>query len=162
MKNSTRTTARPADGTTSAWKLRTAPLGSVVMAGAVALVRGAMTRVIAGDEASVTVTPTAGAATALPLLSVAIAVIDATPETVGVQLIDHVEPDTVALPMDVPFTITWTELMLPSASETVPVIGVIGAGGVPVASPMKAPLLGAEIAMSGAEPAGPEMEIGKD
>src|SRR5688572_16630209 len=159
MKNSTRTTARPADGTTSAWKLRTAPLGSVVMAGAVALVRGEMTRVIAGDEASVTVTPTAGAATALPLLSIAIAVIEAMPDTVGVHGIVQVEPLSVAVPMEAPFTTTCTELMLPSVSEAVPVMGVAGAGGVPVARPMNAPLLGAKIETSGAEPEAPEIAM---
>jgi hypothetical protein len=159
-KNSTRTTARPDAGTTSARKLFTAPLGNVVLAGTVALVRGETVSVMAGDEASVTVTPTAGAATALPLLSVAIAVIDAMPETVGVQLIVQVDPDTVALPMDAPFTTTCTDVMLPSASETVPVIGVAGVGGVPEARPMNAPLLGDRIATSGAEPNAPEIEIG--
>ena len=122
--------------------------------------RGETLSVIAGEEASVTVTPTAGAATAFPLLSVAMAVIEAVPETVGVHAMDHVEPVTVALPMDAPFTTTCTDVMLPSASETVPVMGVEGVGGVPAARPINAPLLGATMATTGAEPNAPEIAMG--
>jgi hypothetical protein len=78
----------------------------VVLPGTVALIRGVAVSVIAGAEASVTVTPTAGAATALPLLSVAMAVMEVMPEVVGAQLMDQLEPVSVACPMEFPFTIT--------------------------------------------------------
>jgi hypothetical protein len=73
---------------------------------------------------------TAGAATALPLLSVAIAVIDATPAAAGaVQVIDQLPLASTALPIEASLTNTWTLLIAPSTSDAVPliVVAVVGA-----------------------------------
>jgi hypothetical protein len=141
---------RPEDGVTSATKFRIAPLGSVVLPAAAA-VRGDNVSVIAGDDASVTFTPTAGAATALPLLSVAMAVIDAVPSAFGVHAILHDEPETVAAPLFAspavePLTNTCTPVTAPSGSVAVPEMVVAAL------SPRNEPLAGATIATSGATP----------
>ena len=99
-----------------------------------------------GDALSVTVTPTDGAATALPLLSEAIALKETTPVVVGVQLITQVGPARVALPRETPLANTCTDVIEPSASEAVPVMMVW------VPMPRKEPLAGVTIDARGATP----------
>ena len=104
-----------------------------------------------GDVLSEIFTPTAGAATELPALSVAIAEIEATPEEVGVQLTDQtplVTPVTPAPPRPavVPLTNTWMLLIEPSASVAVPEMVVV------LLAATKAPLTGVRMPSTGGSP----------
>src|SRR4051812_28203308 len=99
-------------------------------------------------------TPTEGAAIALPLLSVAIGVIETTPVVVGVvQGIVQLEPDNVAFPTNASLANTWTLVMLPSASLAVPAIVVAVPGA------RKALASGVEMPTLGATPVAPVIEI---
>ena len=137
-------------GVTVATKFLTAPLGNVVLAACPEMV-GEMPNVMPGEVTSAMFTPTAGAATELPLLSEAMATIEASPGVAGVlHGTDHVPEPRMTLPLrSVSFTNTCTPVIVPSASDTVPLIVVA------VSAARNAFVVGVEMPMTGGTPVAP-------